>query len=149
MKGGLFLATGCFFYRLGSVELKDLRGVGRTMPLTSAAFVLGGLNLIGVPLTAGFVSKWYLVLAAVREQSWLVVFLILLGSLLAVVYVWRVVETAYFCDPPEDSPKGEAPAWLLVPTWIMLGATLYFGIFNRIPVSFATRAAETLLGVAP
>jgi multicomponent Na+:H+ antiporter subunit D len=149
MKGGLFLVMGCIFYRLGSVELKDLRGVGRTMPLTTAAFVLGGLNLIGVPLTAGFVSKWYLVLAAIQEQLWVVVVLILVGSLLSVVYVWRVVEVAYFCDPPEDSPKKEAPAWLLVPTWMMLGATVYFGIFDKIPVMFARRAAETLLGVSP
>ena len=119
------------------------------MPLTTTAFVLGGLNLIGVPLTAGFISKWYLVLAAVQDQLWIVVVLILVGSLLSVVYIWRVVEVAYFSDPPEDSPKKEAPAWLLVPTWIMLGATVYFGIFDRIPVTFAIRAAETLLGVSP
>jgi multicomponent Na+:H+ antiporter subunit D len=149
MKGGLFLVMGCIFYRLGSVELKDLRGVGRTMPITTAAFVLGGLNLIGVPLTAGFVSKWYLVLAAVQEQMWGVVFVFLTGSLLAVVYIWRVVEVAYFSDPPENGPKGEAPAWLLVPTWMMLGSTVYFGIFERIPITFAESAARTLLGVSP
>lgn len=149
MKGGLFLVMGCFFYRLGSVELKDLRGVGRTMPLTTAAFVLGGLNLIGVPLTAGFISKWYLVLAAIQERMWFVAVLMLIGSLLALIYVWRVVEVAYFSDPPEDAPTGEAPAWLLVPTWMMLGATLYFGLFARIPVGFARRAAESLLGGGP
>ena len=66
------------------------------MPWTMAAFVVGGLSLIGVPLTAGFISKWQLVLAALDGGLWWVAMLVVLSSLLAVVYVWRVVEKAYF-----------------------------------------------------
>ena len=56
MKSGLFLVLACFALRIGSTRLEDLAGVGRSMPFTMGAFVLGGLSLIGVPLTAGFVS---------------------------------------------------------------------------------------------
>ena len=110
IKTALFLAVGSIFRRLGSVELEDMRGLGRRMPWTMAAFVLAGLGLIGVPLTAGFISKWYLVLAAVEQDRWLLAGLVLLASLIAVVYIWRVVEAAYFQDPPDPSAKGaEAP----------------------------------------
>ncbi len=58
MKGGLFLAIGAVAYQIGSVKIADMAGLGKRMPLTMAAFVVGGLSLIGVPLTAGFISKW-------------------------------------------------------------------------------------------
>ncbi|WP_455235021.1 monovalent cation/H+ antiporter subunit D family protein, partial [Thiogranum longum] len=100
MKGALFLAMGCVFLRLGSVEIGDMHGIAKQMPLTMAAFVIGGLSLIGVPLTTGFVSKWYLVLAALDDGYWLLAPLILVSSLIALVYVWRVVEAAYFQPAP-------------------------------------------------
>src|SRR5690606_31573965 len=96
MKGALFLALGCVALRVGATEISDLRGIGKRMPLTMAAFVIGGLSLIGVPGTAGFISKWYLVLAAFELDWWPLIIVILVGSLLAIVYVWRVVEVAYF-----------------------------------------------------
>ena len=72
--------------------------------------------------------------------------LVLLGSLLAVVYVWRVVEVAYFQSPPAGSTNaGEAPAAMLVPTWIVIVATLVFGVWTSLPVGVARRAAELLL----
>lgn len=65
----MFLALGCIVYRLGTVNINHLQGIGRRMPLTTAALVTGGLGLIGVPLTAGFVSKWYLVIAAIEKAG--------------------------------------------------------------------------------
>ncbi len=147
MKGGLFLALGCVFLRLGSVELDQLRGLGRRMPLTMFAFVLGGLGLIGVPLTAGFVSKWYLVLGALEGDYWLVALAVLFGSLLALVYIWRVVEVAYLQAPPDDAEVREAPLSMLIPTWVLIGASLYFGIETSLSVGVAQTAAELLLNV--
>ena len=60
MKAALFMAIGAVVYRVGACHLDDLSGLGRKMPLTMAAFILAGLSLIGVPGTAGFISKWYL-----------------------------------------------------------------------------------------
>lgn len=148
IKGGLFLAMGCIAYRLGSVEIDDLRGIGRRMPVTMFAWLLGGLGLIGVPTTAGFISKWYLVGAALEKGWWPVAGLILIGSLLALIYVWRVVEIAYFQSPVESSdPVTEAPLAMLVPTWVLIGASLFFGLQTSFSVDVARRAAEMLLGV--
>lgn len=147
MKGGLFLALGCVMFRLGSVMLDDMRGLGRRMPLTMAAFVTGGLSLIGVPLTAGFISKWVLIQAALEAGWWPIAVLVVAASLIAVIYVWRVVEAAYFQEPPEGAAKiSEAPLGMLIPTWILIGANVYFGIDTSLSIGVAERAAQALLG---
>ena len=150
MKCALFLAMGCIVHRIGSVHIHELHGLGRQMPFTMAVFVVGGLSLIGVPLTVGFVSKWYLVLAALEQGAWYVGVLILLSSLLAVAYVWRVVEAAYFEPPPEErEPLGEAPLSMLIPMGVLVVAIFYFGISTEHSAGIAQLAAETLLGTRP
>ena len=125
-------------------------GIGRRMPVTMFLWVLGGLGLIGVPGTAGFVSKWYLVRAALEKGLWWVAILILLSSLLAVIYVWKVVEAAYFREPlPEKAELKEAPLALLIPTAVLIGASLYFGLFTEWSAGVAETAARELLGAAP
>ncbi len=146
MKAALFLSLGCVVYRIGSVHLDDMAGLGKQMPWTMAAFVIGGLSLIGIPLTVGFVSKWYLILAALEHGWWWLGILILLSSLLAVAYVWRVVESAYFRPARARGTVREAPLRLLIPTWILVGINVYFGIDTSLSVGTATRAAALLVG---
>ncbi len=150
IKGGLFLAMGCLALRLGSVELEALRGMGQRMPLTMFAWLLGGLGLIGVPLTAGFVSKWYFISAALENGWWPVAVLVLVSSLLALVYVWRVVEVAYFQPPLErQSEIREAPIAMLIPTYALIGASILFGIWTPLSAGVASHAAEILFEGMP
>lgn len=149
IKGGLFLAMGCFAFVAGGTRLERLQGIGKTMPWTTFAWVLGGLSLIGVPATAGFVSKMYLIRAALEAGVWPVAAMILLSSLLALVYVWRVVEVAYFMPAPEGAERREAPLSMLIPTWLLIGASIVFGIWTSASAGIAARAAEALLGIAP
>jgi multicomponent Na+:H+ antiporter subunit D len=148
MKGALFLALGCVAYRVGLVTVDSVAGLGRRMPWTFAAFTAGGLSLIGVPLTTGFISKWYLVLAAFEKGWWPIAVLVLIGSLLALVYVWRVVESAYF-RPMSKTGRNikEAPLAMLVPTWILVLANIYFGTNTNLTVGSANESAKMLLGL--
>lgn len=147
MKGALFLVLGAVFYRIGSCNIDRMAGLARTMPWTMAAFVGGGLSLIGIPMTAGFISKWYLIQAAIEKGWWYIAVLIVASSLIAVIYIWRVIESAYFRDPPEDLKNvKEAPLSLLIPAWILVIGNVYFGIETSLPVSMAELAASTLLG---
>jgi multicomponent Na+:H+ antiporter subunit D len=148
MKGALFLALGCVAYRIGNTRVESFAGLGRRMPWTMAAFVAGGLSLIGVPLTVGFVSKWYLVLAALEQGQWLLVAAILASSLLAIAYVWRLVEAAYFRAPVRDDVQ-EAPWSLLVPTWLLVVANVWLGVDTRLTVGLAEQGARALLGAGP
>jgi len=150
MKSALFLALAAVVYRIGSVQLNQFHGLGRQMPFTMAAIVIGGLSLIGVPLTVGFVSKWYLVLATLENGWWPVTVLILLGSLIAIVYVWRIVEAAYFKPALAGSESiKEAPLSFLIPVWSLVIANIYFGIDTRLSVQVAQAASQSLFGVSP
>jgi multicomponent Na+:H+ antiporter subunit D len=150
MKGALFLALGAVVYRIGGAGLRDFAGLGRRMPWTMAAIVLGGLSLIGVPPTAGFISKWYLVLATLEQDLWPVAVLVVIGSLLALLYVWKLVEAAYFEPVPEGAATvREAPWSMLLPIWLLVGANFYFGIHTEVTVGMATQAANELMGSRP
>jgi len=131
-------------------SLDTIEGLGRRMPATMGAFVVGGLSLIGVPLTVGFVSKWTLVLAAIEADMWPIVAAIVASSVLAIAYVWRVVEASFFRPAPEGAPQiAEAPLSMLVPTWLLAGASVWFGIDARTTLLVARQSAAFLLGVGP
>jgi len=147
IKGSLFLCMACIVSRIHSNQLVHLAGAAKVMPWTCAAFVVGGLALIGVPLTSGFISKWYLVLAVLENDWWWLAIIVLFTSLLSVIYIWRVVEQMYFHEPHDKcvGVKQEAPLLLLICTWVMILSTIYFGINTSYPVEMATLAAEALL----
>ena len=106
MKAALFLALGAIVYRIGSVKLADLAGIGRQMPLTMAAFVVAGLAIIGTPGTAGFISKWYLAVGAFQKGWWPLVFLILASS------CWRWSTSAAWSRSPGSASR---QPWLRKP----------------------------------
>ena len=147
MKGALFMALGALVYRVGSTRLSQIGGLGREMPWTFGAIFIAGLSLIGVPGTAGFISKWYLVLAAIEQQHWLIALIILVGSLLAVVYMWNLVETLFFQPAtPRAEPVREAPLSMLVPMWLLVIANIWFGLDTDLTVGVAETVVQ-LLGV--
>ncbi|MEM9057468.1 MAG: proton-conducting transporter membrane subunit, partial [Pseudomonadota bacterium] len=151
-KLALFLVVAGFATRAPTLTVSSLAGLGRQMPWTAAAFALAGLSLIGVPGTAGFISKWYLLLAVLDKGAAgiALIAVIAAGSLLAVAYVWRVVEAAFFAPAPADesSPASEFSMLLLV-TWAAVLGNLYFGVFSDVPVGLAGAAAELLLEHRP
>lgn len=149
MKGALFLALGAVMYRVGGVQISQFQGLGKQMPLTMAAIVIGGLSLIGVPLTVGFISKWYLLIALIKSSLWPIAVLVLFGSLLAVIYVWRVIEMVYFRPAPVGTELvKEAPLLFLLPIWILVVANIYFGIDTRLSVQVAEAAAQSLFRIS-
>lgn len=150
MKGALFLAITGVVYRVGGSDLTHFAGLGRLMPWTMAAIVIGGLSLIGVPLTVGFISKWYLVLGALEAGLWPIAGLILIGSILALFYVWRIVEVAYF-DSPTAATEGarEAPLGMLLATWVLVAANIYLGIDTDLTRQTSELAAQYLTGGHP
>ena len=146
-KTALFMVAAVFIAAVGNDRLESLAGLGRKMPLVGIAFVVGGIGLIGVPGTAGFVSKWALLQAALEAgQPW-VAGLVLLSSLLAVAYVWRVVEILYFREPPERELRVDWGA--LVPAGALLVLSLVIGVWNEPLTEMVRAAAHQLMSVSP
>jgi multicomponent Na+:H+ antiporter subunit D len=147
IKTTLFLAIGAVYYRIGSVRIEHLAGLGRLMPWTMATFVVGGLGIIGVPGTAGFISKWYLASGAIAAGLWPLAFVVVVTSLIAVAYVGRVVEAAYFRAPSTTASEATDPPWSMRLSMLAAaGATIYFGLDTRATAEVAGMAARMLLG---
>jgi multicomponent Na+:H+ antiporter subunit D len=146
-KGAIFVLLGGVALRAAApgVTVDGLAGLARRMPLSAFGLVIAGLSLIGVPGTAGFVSKWYLILGAIDRGLWWLVAVILVTSLIAVAYVWRVVEAAYLRPAPAGARRHEAPAGMLVAALAMAGLCVYFGFDTSISVGGAADAAGFLL----
>ena len=149
MKAGIFMLLGCVIFRLASMRIDDLAGIGRKMPFTTAGIVILGLGLLGVPGTSGFISKWWLVLAALENGQWWLVALIVIASLITMLYVGRFVEAAYFREPSEKAMNvREAPLSMLIPSYVLVVATVYFGLDTKWSVGLALDAAASLLSAA-
>ena len=113
----LFFCAGAIFVATGKKYVSELRGLGRKMPITMGAFMIGSLSVIGLPPLGGFVSKWYLALGAMDRDALWVVVVLLISSLLNVFYLLPVAVTAFFRteESEEDSGIKEAPWPCVVP----------------------------------
>ena len=146
MKAALFLAVGAIFFRVGTVQLADLAGIGRKMPWTMTAFMIAGFGLIGTPGTVGFISKWYLAVGALDKDWWPLVFLIVASSLIALVYIGRVAEVVWLREPsPRLAQASDPPLSMLLPIIVLAGATVYFGIDTEWTARIAGETAKMLI----
>lgn len=150
IKGALFFALGAMWYRYGITRTADFAGLGKMMPWTMGAFTLGGLSLIGVPLTAGFVSKFNLAQAALENGWGWAVIVIMMSSILAIIYIGRLILTAYFQSPPEIDgevvARNEAPLMMLLPMWFLVILSIAIGIDAEFVTDLASGAADVLGG---
>jgi len=128
----LFFAAGAIYTAAKLTEIADLRGIGRRMPWTMAAFTIGALSMIGVPPTAGFVSKWYILAGAFQANDYLALFTIVASTALNAAYFLPIVFAAWFEAPAADSrPHGEAPLPVVGALAIAALLTLAFFFFNQ------------------
>ena len=153
VKAALFMATGCILFRLGHVHAPSFDDLFRRMPVSCTAFALAGAGLVGVPLTAGFVSKFALIGATLERGLWPIAALVLVSSLMAVVYVGRVVEIMIFrrarAGDGHVAGRAEAPVSMLAATWIMIAATFWVGTHGDATLELARRAAgDVIAGLA-
>jgi formate hydrogenlyase subunit 3/multisubunit Na+/H+ antiporter MnhD subunit len=102
MKITLFLCAGAIAAITGKKNISDLAGVGRVLPVTLSAFLVGAFGMCGAPPLAGFISKWHIGLGAVESGARFFLLIILVGSLLDVVYFFPVIRTAFFDKRPKD-----------------------------------------------
>lgn len=127
----LFFCAGSIYTASHKSNISDMSGIARKMPWTIAAFAIGSLSLIGVPLFAGFISKWHIAIGTIETQSWILLAVLLTSSLLNVAYFAPVLYKAVFGEPPADGHAGvrEAPYAVLIPLLITAAGTVALGIF--------------------
>ena len=133
----LFVFAGIVVYQTGGQKLTDLQGLYRKMPVTMTAFTIGALSMIGVPPTAGFFSKWYLILGAIEAGSYHFMAALLISSLVNAILFFKIIEIAYF-EPMTDHHGGkvhetvisEAPFSMLLPLLVVAAGLIVIGLYS-------------------
>ncbi len=122
----LFFAAGSIYVATNKTEVTQLDGIGRRMPVTMVAFAIGSLSMIGLPPTAGFISKWYILSGAMQAEQFFAVVVIIVSTLLNAAYFLPIVYAAFFRKSPEgESEKiAEAPLPIVIALGVTAGATL-------------------------
>ena len=107
-KSMLFIAAGALIGAAGSYDIADLTGAARKNKLAGAAFTVGALSMAGMPLFAGFVSKFHLASAAVHSQHnlWITMMALALSAFLSGIYYFPILLRLYTRD--EDAPQTAA-----------------------------------------
>lgn len=147
-KSLLFACAGAIFYRTRKVRLSDLSGVGKKMPITLLGIIVGGFSLIGMPLTPGFISKWYMVSALAQQDYYFLIVLVIIGSILAAIYIWKIIESLYFGNlSKENNNVTEAPLVLRISIILLVIANIYFGIFPELITNTAQEISKNILGL--
>ena len=143
-KATLFMSLGVLTLYSGRSFLSDLQGVGKIMPWIGASFLIGGLSLVGIPGTAGFVSKWMLVQATIELGFPMLAVLIIMSSLIAIVYIWKVIECLYFMEPVSNLKSQRVSFRILIPLWLLSGSCIYWGIDPSLVINTSDSAVANL-----
>jgi multicomponent Na+:H+ antiporter subunit D len=141
MKITLFFCAGNLAETLGIHKISEMDGCGRRMPLTMAAFTVASLGMIGLPPTAGFISKWFLGIGAMNVGQHWVLAVLATSSLLNAAYFLPILYRAWFRAPvgdwPEERhfPRAETSLALLIPPLVTGLFALAVGLFASVPYS--------------
>ena len=144
----LFFAAGAIYTASKKTELQQLRGIGRRMPITMTAFTIGALSMIGVPPTAGFVSKWYILAGAFQADNYLALLTIILSTALNAAYFLPIVYLAWFAKDttPAGKEHGEAPFAAVLALVITAALTLGFFLYNAPVIELESQLVRPAVG---
>jgi multicomponent Na+:H+ antiporter subunit D len=102
--------------------------------------------MVGVPLTAGFLTKYHLAVGGLEAGWWAVVPALLISSLLTAVYVWRILQHVWFAPADVEAAVAEEVPWTMrLPALVLAAACVVFGV-TSISIDLALDAARALLG---
>ncbi|QKX01926.1 cation:proton antiporter [Wolbachia endosymbiont of Cruorifilaria tuberocauda] len=136
IKTSLFMAVGCISYKFDSTKVENLSGLKKSMPCITFMSTLLGLALIGMPLTGGFVSKWYMMKAIIESHAWVSLIVFAAGSLLTLIYTWQIIEKMYFKNDLMlhagiiDSYVNKVPLSMLFCLSFMTILTVIIGVYS-------------------
>jgi multicomponent Na+:H+ antiporter subunit D len=136
----LFFAAGSIHTAAHLTKVSQLDGIGRRMPWTMGAFAVGALAMIGVPPTAGFLGKWFILVGAMETANWVAVAVIILSTLLNAAYFLPIVFRAFFRAPAgqgHEHKSGEAPWPIVAALTVTAAGTVLMFFSPEIPYALA------------
>ncbi|MBI9089763.1 MAG: monovalent cation/H+ antiporter subunit D family protein [Desulfobacterium sp.] len=145
----LFFCAGAIFCATGIKNISQMKGIGRQMPITMTAFLIGSLSVVGLPPGGGFISKWYLVMGTIESGQMLLLLVLLGSSFLNAAYFFPVFYNAFFLSDPEmtfENRVEEAPIWCVVPLTITAGISMVLFFYPQPFLNLAKLAVQSING---
>ena len=143
IKTGLFLVIAIIFLTDQQVKTNNFSGLGKKYPYMMSAFVILSFGLIGIPLTSGFISKWYLVTSLLNSDFWYLSIIVLITSFMTLFYVWKLIEKIYFV-PAENIKTVSVLTHQGIGVFILTALTLYLGLDTSLTVGVSENIAHTV-----
>jgi multicomponent Na+:H+ antiporter subunit D len=146
----MFFVAGAIQRTTGKTSIREMAGIGRQMPYTMTAFTIAALSFVGVPLFAGFITKWHLSLGALDAGQWAYVVILIVSAFLNAGYWLPIVYTAFFKPSQEGTIVKEAHWTLLIPTLVCAVYVILLGSFadvKGLPLSLAEAAVQFVFGI--
>ena len=149
IKCGLFLIAGIFIFKCHKTRVEELKGIGKSMPITLWCFTILSLGLIGIPPTSGFISKWYLAQGALNADigvlSYVGPIILLISALLTAGYLLEITVIGFFPGKDAVIEKGEeAPKAMWIPLVVFAALTVVLGLFPNQIVDFLNSIVSIL-----
>ena len=126
------------------VEIEDLTGLGRRQPAMAACLSLFLLSLLGLPVTAGFLGKFYVFSAALNSNLLWLAILLAINSVIGAYYYLRVIVAMYMREPSSEPAAEPVPWTLSVVLWITAAGTVFAGLSPARIIDFAAKAALSI-----
>ncbi len=134
-KSAMFMVAGSIYLHLGHDRIKDLSGVRASLPITVFAYGIAGVSLMGLPPSGAFIAKWMLLSSSFASAQWWWVLVIMTGSLLAMVYVFRVMSRFFVIPEGEPLKNGEPLSPLMEwPALVLAIIALFLGLLAPWPL---------------
>ncbi len=149
-KAAMFLAAGNIMYFCGHDRISDLDRVAQRLPITVSAFALAGISIMGLPPSGGFVAKWLMLNAALATQQWWYVLVLVVGSLLASAYIFKVIGYA-FTQAAQSAEEIKTKPVPLTMEWAALTlafVALLLGLFSGYPLALMDIGSPFLSEIA-
>lgn len=148
MKTGLFLAAGLVIHHTGKSSVEEFAGVGYRMPFTMTVFTICALGMIGIPGTAGFMSKWYLITAAIDATRPIIVPIVLVSSFMNALYYLPLVSRAFMQRTSATDhimERDRLPGTTKIPLSVISLIIVVTGLFPQLLMSLLRVSTGTLI----
>jgi multicomponent Na+:H+ antiporter subunit D len=147
MKASLFFIAGSVLDTVGTKKIAHYAGLGPKMPFLMGGFTVAAISMVGLPPTAGFVSKWYLVSGALSADQWVIAAVIVTASIATLIYFLRILELIWFAElDPELSVSREPRIEVLAPIAILTLTILMIGVASSPIIRFLEPVTQRLAG---
>ncbi|UTO55084.1 cation:proton antiporter [Neoehrlichia mikurensis] len=143
-KSAIFMVIGNIVYHYGNKTINEFVNIGKVMPKVMVALTVLSFNLLGIPPTLGFIAKWYIIDATIKSQMWVGLGVLIFGSMVAMIYIWRIIEKLSFNTGIDNGLSIKYSRIMTLCIWVMVTIIVALSIYPMSLILLSQKIASTL-----